>query len=85
MMRLKIKGVIGRFGMPVFWIIINLLDLRNPLILILARVELLKDSLPVANIVIWLTIATSNLVAVAQFFYHTCKAVFDSLFCSLTT
>jgi len=51
-MRLKIKGVIGRFGMPVFWIIINLLDLRNPLILILARVELLKDSLPVANIVI---------------------------------
>jgi len=43
------KGVIGRFGMPVFWIMINLLDLRNPLVLILAGVKFPKDSLPAAN------------------------------------
>jgi len=59
------KGVIGRFGMPTFWITINLLDLRNPLVLILAGVEFPKDSLPVANIAIQLATATSNPVTVA--------------------
>jgi len=43
---------------------INLLDLQNPFVLILARVKLPKDSLPIANAAIQLAIATSNLVAV---------------------
>ena len=85
MMRLKIKGVIRRFRMPTFWIIINPLDLQNPLILILAGIKLPKDSLPVANVAIQLITATSNPVAVAQFFYYTYKAVFNSLLCSFTT
>src|SRR4051794_39877499 len=84
-MRSKLKGVIVRFGMPAFWITINPSDLRNPLVLILAGVELPEGTLPAANAAIRLATATSNPVAIAQFFHHTCKAIFDGFLHSPTS
>ncbi|KAF8860612.1 hypothetical protein BDZ45DRAFT_310087 [Acephala macrosclerotiorum] len=82
--RSKIKGLTVRDGMPVFWITINPSDLRNPLILLLAGVEYSGDALPTANAAIRHATVTFNLVAVAQFFHHTCKAIFDGLLGSNT-
>src|SRR5947207_14645274 len=66
------------------WITINLSDLRNPLVLHLAGVECPQDAYSTANAAIRNATATSNPVAVAQFFHHTCKAIFDGLLCSHT-
>ncbi|PVH69294.1 hypothetical protein DL98DRAFT_505961, partial [Cadophora sp. DSE1049] len=82
--RSEIKGLIVRDGMPAFWITINPSDLRNPLVLILAGVEYSGDAFPSANAAIRHATATSNPVAVAQFFHHTCKAIFDGLLGSNT-
>ena len=70
--------------MPAFWLTINPSDLQNPLVLMLARTLLLEDTLPWASAAIRQAAATSNLVAVAQFFHHICKALFDRLLCSNT-
>ena len=83
-MRSKIRGLIARYGMPAFWMTINLSDLRNPLVLILAGVECPEDILSRANVAIRHSTATSNPVAVAQFFNHICKGIFKSLLCSHT-
>jgi hypothetical protein len=83
-MRSRIKGLIARYGMPAFWLTINPSDLRNPLVLILAGILLPEDALHKANAAIRQAAATSNPVAVAQFFHHTCKALFDELLCSNT-
>jgi hypothetical protein len=80
-MRSKIRGLIVRGGMPAIWITGNPSDLRNPLVLLLAGVEI---ALPAANAAMRHAIATSNPVAVAQFFHHTCKAIFDGLLRSHT-
>ena len=84
-MRSKINGLQVRLGMIAVWLTINPSDLRNPLVLTLAGIELPPDALPAANAAIRRAIATANPVAVAQFFHHTCKALFDGLLCSSTT
>ena len=83
-MRSEIRGLIVRWGMPAFWITINPSDLRNPLVLILAGIEIPADALARANAAIRQAAATSNPVAIAQFFNHTCKAIFDGLLQSST-
>lgn len=83
-MRAEIRGLILRYGMPAFWITINPSDLRNPLVLILAGVEYSGDNLAAANAAIREAAATSNPVAVAEFFHHVCKAVLDGLFATNT-
>ena len=83
-MRTQIRGLIVRCGMPAFWVTINPSDLRNPLVLILAGIEIPADALPMANAAIRHAIATSNPVAVAQFFNHICKAIFNGLLQSNT-
>ena len=71
--------------MLVFWLTINLSDLQNLLILILARIEFSGDALPKANTAICYIATTSNLIAVAQFFNYICKAIFKGLLCSNTS
>jgi hypothetical protein len=77
--RSEIKGLIGRYGMPAFWITINPSDLQNPLVLRLAGHTYSGNDLPTATAAIRQATATSNPVAVAEFFHHTCKAVFEGL------
>jgi hypothetical protein len=83
-MRSEIRGLITRFGMPAFWITINPSDLRNPLVLILAGVEYSGDIFTTANTAIREAAATSNPVAVAEFFHHICKAILNGLFATNT-
>jgi hypothetical protein len=83
-MRSEIRGLITRFGMPAFWITINPSDLRNPLVLILAGVEYSGDVFTTANAAVREAVATSNPVAVAEFFHHICKAILDDLFATNT-
>ncbi|OKP09981.1 hypothetical protein PENSUB_4603 [Penicillium subrubescens] len=83
-MRSEIRGLIARYGIPAFWITINPSDLRNPLVLILAGVEYSRDNLAAANTAIRKAAATSNPVAVAEFFYQVCKAILDSLLATNT-
>lgn len=83
-LRSEIRGLITRYGMPAFWITINPSDLRNPLVLILAGVEYSDDNLAAANAAIREVAATSNPVAVAEFFHHVCKAVLEGLFATNT-
>jgi len=83
-MRSQIKGLIARYGMPAFWITINPSDLRNPIVLVLAGIEFPGDVLPTANAAIRHAIATCNPAAVAEFFHHTCKGIFDGLLRSHT-
>ncbi|OKO94694.1 ATP-dependent DNA helicase pfh1 [Penicillium subrubescens] len=83
-MRSEIRGLIARYGMPAFWITINPSDLRNPLVLILAGVEYSGVNLATANAAIREAAATSNPVAVAEFFNHVCKAILDGLFATNT-
>ena len=52
--------------------------------LILTGIEYNVDDFPTASAVIFYTTATSNPVAVAQFFDHICKGVFDDLLHSHT-
>jgi hypothetical protein len=78
-MRSEIRGIIVRYGMPAFWITINRSDLRNPLVLILAGVEYSGEALATINSAIHEAVATSNPVAVAEFFHHVCRAVLDGL------
>jgi helitron helicase-like protein/PIF1-like helicase len=77
--RSEIKGLIARYGMPAFWLTINPSDLKNPLVLRLAGITYSADALPAATAAIRQATATSNPVAVAQFFHHTCKGVFNGL------
>ena len=65
--------------MPGFWITINVSDLRNPLVVILAGVEYSGDIFAAANEAIRHAAATSNPVAVAESFHHVCKAVLEGL------
>jgi hypothetical protein len=80
-MRSQIRGLIVLLGIPAVWLTGNPSDLRNPLVLILAGVQY---ALPAADAAIRNAAATSNPVAVAQFFNHICKAIFDGLLQSNT-
>ena len=79
MMRSQIKGFIIQGRIPVIQATINPSNLRNPLVLILAGIEVPEDAIPTANAAIRHAAATSNPVAVAQFFNYICKAIFDGL------
>lgn len=70
--------------MPAFWITINPSDLRNLLVLILAGVEIPGNSLGAANAAIRDAVATSNPVAVADFFYCVCQAILRGLLATNT-
>lgn len=78
-MRSEIRGLIIRYGMPAFWITINPSDLRNPLVLILAGVEVPAHNFGAANAAIRDAVATSNPVAVADFFHCICQAILRGL------
>jgi hypothetical protein len=83
-LRAEIRGQIIRYGMPAFWVTINPSDLQNPLVLILAGMQFTRDIFAAANSAIREATATSNPIAVAEFFHHVCKAIFDSLLASNT-
>lgn len=83
-LRAEIRGLIVRYGMPAFWVTINPSDLRNPLVLILAGIPYSGDIFSAANSAIREATATSNPVAVAEFFHHVCEAIFDGLLASNT-
>jgi Helitron helicase-like domain at N-terminus len=76
-----IKGLLGRRGMPAFWLTINPSDLRDPIVLILGGIRYSSESFPAATstAVIRKTFAVSNPVAVAQFFHLICTAIFEDL------
>lgn len=78
-MRSNIKGLNVRRGMPAYWLTINPSDLQNPFVLLLAGVEYSGDAFLIASAAIRHAAATSDPVAVAQFFHPTCKGVFDGL------
>jgi hypothetical protein len=62
--------------MPAFWLTINPSDLQNPLILMLTGAPY---STNIATSAVRKIIATSDPMAVAQFFHTTCKAILDGL------
>ena len=64
-MILNQRGLITWYRMPAFWLTINPSDLQNPLVLMLAGILLLEDTLPLVSAAIRQAAATSNLVAVA--------------------
>ena len=80
----QIRGLLVWDGMADIWITINLSDLRNSLVLHLAGVEYPQDAHSTANAAIHNVTATSNPVAITQFFHHTCKGFFDGLLRSNT-
>lgn len=84
LMRAEIRGLIVRHGMPAFWLTINPSDLRHPLVLVLAGMHYSDDALPSASGTIREVVATSNPVAVAQFFHYVCKSVLHGLIASNT-
>ncbi len=76
--RLQLKALMVGNGMPVFWITINPADLRCPLVIRLAGVELeLSSEIQSA---FQRKTATMNPVAVAKLFHIICDAIFMSLF-----
>jgi hypothetical protein len=83
-MRSEIRGLIVRYGMPAFWITINPSDLRHPLVLTLAGIELSGDISAAANGPLRATIAISNPVAVAEFFHCVCRGVLRGLLATST-
>lgn len=78
-MRAEIRGLLVREGMPAFWMTINPSDLQNPLVLVLAGVQLSTDNLSKEISTIRQEVATADPVAVARFFHYTCKGVLDGL------
>ena len=78
-MRSEIRELIVRYGMPAFGITINPSDLRSHLVLTLAGVEIPGDNLGAANAAIRDAVATSNPVAVADFFHCVCQAILRGL------
>lgn len=75
-LRSRIRRLIVREGL------LSPSDLSNLLVLNLAGIEYPEECLPTAAAAIRAVAATTNPVAVAQFFHHTCKALFDGLLAS---
>ncbi|KAH1907588.1 hypothetical protein KXW47_001287, partial [Aspergillus fumigatus] len=71
--------IIVRYGMPAFWMTINPSDLQSPLVLTLAGCPLSEEDSAASNSAIRRAVATSNPVAVAEFFHHVCEAVLHGL------
>jgi hypothetical protein len=78
-MRSHMRALFVCLGMPAFWLTINPADLKNPLVLILAGVDLSCNDLTAEAQRIRHITATMNPVAVAQFFHKICTGVFDVL------
>lgn len=78
-MRGELQVLLVCEGMPTFWLTINPSDLQNPLVLALAGIQCLIDPTDKVSSTIRCATATSDPVAVARFFYYTCKAVLDGL------
>ena len=72
-------------GMPAFWMTLNPADLKNPLVLILAGVDLSCDDLSAEARRIRRLTANMNPVAVAQFFHQICTSVFNALLAAGTS
>ena len=77
MMWLQIRNLIVQNAMSAIWLMINLLNLWNFLVLILIRIECSENALSVISAAICNAAAISNSVTVAQFFNHVCKIFFD--------
>ncbi len=65
-------------GIPIFWITINPADLRYPLVIRLAGVELELSSKIQSTF--WRKTTTINPIAVSKFFHIICDTIFMSLF-----
>ena len=78
-MRVHMRALFVSHGVPAFWMTINPADLKNPLVLKLAGVELSSDDLSPEAQRVRQTTANMNPVAVAQFFHQICTGVFDAL------
>ena len=78
-MRAEMKSGMLRLGMTAWWLTVNPSDQRNPLLLVLAGVELSHEAMPILSAAIRRLAATSNPAAVAEFFHHICNALFDDL------
>lgn len=79
-MRTHLRALFIALGMPAFWLTINPADLRCPLVLCLAGIELSLDDLSQEAQRIRRPTATMNPVAVAQFFHTVCTGIFGALF-----
>jgi hypothetical protein len=66
-------------NVPAFWLTINPADLRNPLVLKLAGIDISCDDLSTQARRIRQSTANMNPVAVAQFFHQICGGVFEAL------
>ncbi|KAI1829024.1 hypothetical protein DTO027I6_10052 [Penicillium roqueforti] len=79
LLRSQARGLTVREGMLAIWLTLNPSDLQNPLVLILAGIEYDSAVFPAAAAAVRQAVVTSNPVAVAQFFHHTCKGILDGL------
>jgi len=77
--RTHMRALFVDWGMPAFWLTLNPADLRNPLVLKLAGVEISCDDLSREARRIRRCTANMNPVAVAQFFHEICTGVFNAL------
>ena len=77
--RIHMRACIVSEGMPGIWFIINPADLKNPLVLSLAGVDLSTEDLSLEARMIRQTTATMNPLAVAQFFHQICTGIFNAL------
>ena len=66
-------------GMAAVWFTINPADLKNPLVIRLAGIEVSFDDLSPEVQRIWCVTVNMNPVAVAQFFHQICTGIFDTL------
>ena len=73
------KAVNIRRGITYIWLTLNPSDLRNPLTLQLAGIEITTDDMPSAAAAVRKILGTSNPVAVAEFFHYLCEAFFSNL------
>jgi hypothetical protein len=79
-MRTHLRALFIALGMPAFWLTINPADLKCPLVLYLAGIELSLDDFSQEAHRIRRLAATMNPVAVAQFFHAICTGIFNALF-----
>lgn len=79
LLRSQARGLTVREGMIAIWLTLKPSDLQNPLVLILAGMENNSEVFLAATAAVRQAVSTSNPVAVAQFFYHSCKAIMDGL------
>ena len=80
-MRLLLRGLLIEFGLAAFWLTINPSDLRDPLVVKLAGVTVLRDGLRRADAAWRRKTANMNPAAIAVFFDKVCTGVLQALIC----